>query len=98
MPKTPAELMGLGPAPTEREIRARFRELVLPLHPDHNPDDPGAVRKFHALVSLREVLLTRARLAPHSCDVFSASAALHRTATSAGVTLQHAERQEILGG
>ncbi|HUH01359.1 MAG TPA: DnaJ domain-containing protein [Kofleriaceae bacterium] len=63
MPKTPAELMGLGPAPTEREIRARFRELVLPLHPDHTPDDPRAVRKFHALVKLREDLLRQARLA-----------------------------------
>jgi DnaJ-class molecular chaperone len=65
-PKTPgtlAELMGLGPAPTEAQIRARFRELVLPLHPDHNPDAPGAVSKFHALVKLREALLTQTRLA-----------------------------------
>ena len=40
------QILGLKRSASRAEIRKRWLELALKLHPDHNPDDPGAQRHF----------------------------------------------------
>ena len=38
-----------GYSPTEAEIRTAYKRAVLQYHPDKNPDDPAAAKKFISL-------------------------------------------------
>jgi curved DNA-binding protein CbpA len=42
--------------PSESEIRRAYRRIALTAHPDKNPDDPDAARKFDAIRRAYETL------------------------------------------
>ncbi|CAA7264342.1 unnamed protein product [Cyclocybe aegerita] len=53
----PYELLDLGMESTEKEIRTAYRQKSLKVHPDRNPNNPDAARKFHELNQAYELLL-----------------------------------------
>lgn len=63
-----AKLLGLKPEDGVSEIRKRFRDLALLHHPDLNPDDARAERRFRALVKVRDALLAHARAGTDAGD------------------------------
>jgi len=50
------ELLGVSRGADDREIKKAFRGVARDLHPDTNPDDPGAEDKFKAAAEAYEVL------------------------------------------
>ena len=50
------ELLGVARGADEREIKKAFRAVARDLHPDTNPDEPGAEDKFKAAAEAYEVL------------------------------------------
>lgn len=42
----PYKILGLSPDATEKQIKTGYRRLAKKFHPDKNPDNPEAERKF----------------------------------------------------
>jgi preprotein translocase subunit Sec63 len=55
--RTAERVLGVDESASLREIRRAWRKRCLETHPDHNPDDPDAERKFR-LVNCAYRLLT----------------------------------------
>ncbi|KAI0346379.1 DnaJ-domain-containing protein [Trametopsis cervina] len=55
--QNPYELLGVGFESTEGEIKTAYRQRSLKVHPDRNPNNPDAARKFHELNQAYELLL-----------------------------------------
>lgn len=53
----PYELLDVKIESTEQEIRTAYRQRSLKVHPDRNPNNPDAARKFHELNQAYELLL-----------------------------------------
>lgn len=56
MNKNPYKVLGVSKDATQAEIKAAYRKLAHKYHPDHNPDDKNAVKKFHAVNDANEIL------------------------------------------
>ncbi|KAG2008342.1 DnaJ protein [Coprinopsis cinerea AmutBmut pab1-1] len=54
---SPYELLELPMEATEQEIKTSYRKRSLKVHPDRNPNNPDAARKFHELNQAYELLL-----------------------------------------
>lgn len=52
----PHAILGLSPGATQEQIRAAFRGLAARYHPDRNPNDPVAARRYAAIVGAYEIL------------------------------------------
>jgi curved DNA-binding protein len=50
------QILGISKSATEKEIKAAFRKLARRYHPDLNPDNEAAKRKFQELNEANEVL------------------------------------------
>jgi curved DNA-binding protein CbpA len=50
------ETLGVGPAATTEEIRAAYRKLAFQHHPDRNPEDADAEKRFKELAEAYSVL------------------------------------------
>ncbi|KAF7264581.1 hypothetical protein GWI33_023030 [Rhynchophorus ferrugineus] len=50
------ELFEIDPSSSTADIKKAYRKKALQCHPDKNPDDPEAARKFHQLSKILEVL------------------------------------------
>lgn len=48
--------LGLSPDCSQAEIKAEYRWLARKFHPDHNPDDQRAVKKFREITEAYEIL------------------------------------------
>ncbi|KAF9530237.1 DnaJ domain-containing protein [Crepidotus variabilis] len=53
----PYELLSVKVESTEQEIKTAYRQRSLKVHPDRNPNNPDAARKFHELNQAYELLL-----------------------------------------
>lgn len=49
MSASPYEVVGVRADASADEIRRAYRRRALELHPDRNPDDPDATRRFQEL-------------------------------------------------
>jgi molecular chaperone DnaJ len=56
MPRDPYEVLGVGRAAGETEIKKAFRRLARELHPDTNSADPQAEEKFKEAAEAYEIL------------------------------------------
>jgi molecular chaperone DnaJ len=56
MPRDPYEVLGVGRAADETEIKKAFRRLARELHPDTNSADPQAEEKFKEAAEAYEIL------------------------------------------
>jgi len=54
--KDPYEILGVSRTATADEIKRAYRKLVKNLHPDHNPGDKNAERRFKEVQAAYEVL------------------------------------------
>lgn len=50
------ELLGVDYDATSKEIKTAYRKKALSCHPDKNPDNPSAVKRFHQLSRALEIL------------------------------------------
>lgn len=50
------EVLGVSPQATSEEIKRAYRRLAREHHPDRNPDDPEAERRFREIAAAYEVL------------------------------------------
>lgn len=50
------DLLGLEPTATALDIKKAYRKAAIKLHPDKNPDDPGAAAKFQEVGEAYQVL------------------------------------------
>jgi len=50
------DILGVEPNSSDDEIKSAFRKLALKYHPDHNPGDMNAERKFKEVVNAYEVV------------------------------------------
>jgi curved DNA-binding protein CbpA len=88
--KTLYDLLGALPGDDAGGLRAAFRQAVKGAHPDINPGDPEAARKFREIVRANEILsdeeqraaydhlLDFARLEQESASKMAIAAAVHR--------------------
>jgi len=51
------DFLGIALDATEKEINTAYKKLSLACHPDKNPDDPNAAKKFEKLTRAKEFLL-----------------------------------------
>src|SRR3954470_13390109 len=51
------DVLGVGRAATDEEIKRAYRKLAVKFHPDKNPDDPHAEEKFKELGEAYDVLM-----------------------------------------
>jgi hypothetical protein len=63
---TPYKLLGISVDADEEMIRAAFRTAAKRYHPDLNPDDPLAERRFRRLIRARDMLLDSERRSIHA--------------------------------
>jgi curved DNA-binding protein CbpA len=63
---TPYKLLGISVDADEETIRAAFRTAAKRYHPDLNPDDPLAERRFRRLIRARDMLLDPERRSIHA--------------------------------
>jgi len=45
----PYMILGLSPGATRKQLKKAYRHLVMKFHPDRNPGDPEAEKKFKQL-------------------------------------------------
>jgi curved DNA-binding protein CbpA len=62
--QNPYVILGLSPGVTEKQIKKAYRRLALRFHPDKNPNDPEAEKKFKQLQWAYERLRKHKR--PHA--------------------------------
>ncbi|KAL7545523.1 hypothetical protein ACHAWF_008872, partial [Thalassiosira exigua] len=55
------DLLGVSPSVSQSEIRSAYRKATRKVHPDKNPDDPDAPRKFRELGAAYRMLSDPAR-------------------------------------
>ncbi|PFH49567.1 hypothetical protein AMATHDRAFT_147404 [Amanita thiersii Skay4041] len=53
----PYQVLDIKVEATDQEIRTAYRQRSLKVHPDRNPNNPDAARKFHELTQAYELLL-----------------------------------------
>jgi len=58
----PYIILGLSPSATEKQIKKAYRRLAIKFHPDRNPDDPEAEKKFKQLQRTYEGLRKHKRV------------------------------------
>ena len=56
-PQNHYEALGVTRFATQAEIKTQFRRTALKFHPDKNPDDEEAIKRFHQLVDARDTLM-----------------------------------------
>lgn len=54
------EMLDIPPSSSPGDIKKAYRKKALQCHPDKNPDDPEAARKFHQLSKILEILTDEA--------------------------------------
>lgn len=54
--KDPFATLGLAPDASDREVKKAYRRLALEHHPDRNPGDPEAARRFQAVKEAYDLL------------------------------------------
>lgn len=59
------EILEIAPSSTSADIKKAYRKKALQCHPDKNPDDPEAAKKFHQLTKILEVLTDEAAKAAY---------------------------------
>ncbi|ENN78141.1 dnaJ homolog subfamily C member 17 [Dendroctonus ponderosae] len=59
------EILEIEPSSSSAEIKKAYRKKALQCHPDKNPDDPEAAKKFHQLTKILEVLTDEAAKAAY---------------------------------
>ena len=61
--RDPYKVLGLSPGASDEQLHAAYRRLVRLHHPDHNPGDPDAARRFEevqeAYARVRQLRATR---------------------------------------
>ncbi|XP_060537295.1 dnaJ homolog subfamily C member 17 [Cylas formicarius] len=50
------EILDISPGAENVDIKKAYRKKALQCHPDKNPNDPGAAKKFHQLSKILEIL------------------------------------------
>src|SRR5688572_7164439 len=55
------EVLGLRPGANDEDVKQAFRERAKLLHPDRNPGDPEAERRFKLMNTAHEALRDAAR-------------------------------------
>jgi hypothetical protein len=56
-PQNHYEALGVTRYATESEIKTQFRKTALKFHPDKNPGDEEAIKRFHELVNAKDTLM-----------------------------------------
>lgn len=54
------EMLDIPPSSSPGDIKKAYRKKALQCHPDKNPDDPEAAKKFHQLSKILEILTDKA--------------------------------------
>jgi preprotein translocase subunit Sec63 len=54
--QNPYVILGLSPGATEKQIKKAYRRLAMRFHPDKNPNDPEAEKKFKLIQGAYERL------------------------------------------
>ena len=85
-PQNHYEALGLYRTATAADIKSQFRRVALRYHPDKNPGDESAIKRFHALVEARDTLLDPERRQAYDAELDSI-----RSSTS---TNNHQQRQQ----
>jgi curved DNA-binding protein CbpA len=65
----PYVMLGLPPGATKKQIKKAYRRLAMRFHPDKNPNDPEAEKKFKQIQSAYERLRQDKRLKDVLTDV-----------------------------
>ncbi|KAF6810154.1 Chaperone protein DnaJ [Colletotrichum plurivorum] len=76
------ETLKVSPNASPSEIKKSFYALSKAHHPDHNPDDPSAPRRFHAIAEAYSVLGTPAKRAAYDRTHSSSHRHPHRPSGS----------------
>jgi tetratricopeptide (TPR) repeat protein len=85
------QLLGIGRGASIDELKTAYRTLARKLHPDLNPGDPNANRRFIAITEAYRVLLDRISLPSEAPIPTAPSVTVTVTRTSAPLTPQEAE-------
>lgn len=56
VPRDYYDILGVGRDASDKELKKAYRKLALEFHPDRNPDDPDAEKKFKEAAEAYEVL------------------------------------------
>ncbi len=93
MSENPYETLGVKPDASDKEIKAAYRRLAKKLHPDLNPGDSGAEKRFKTVSAAYNFLKDseqRARFDRGEIDMSGAEKQPHQTYRShAGAGAQH---------